>query len=221
MVATPIGRRVVVDNTGSRGQCVECRRARPAYCRNLVAQGINAPGGFAEYMVTSSGRCFAVDDLETETAVLLNPVACVVHGLDVLGLRPGVTVLLFGAGPTGLILTQLLAGSGANELTVAAPTQAKLDLARVRGADRTVLGTAITQLLPSRNYAKPRRTGFDVVIDATGALVVLAQTLALTRTGGTVFVYEMTPPSTVWPIAVRHLPPRTHHQGFIRAAVLV
>jgi D-arabinitol dehydrogenase (NADP+) len=73
MVATPIGRRVVVDNTGSRGQCVECRRARPAYCRNLVAQGINAPGGFAEYMVTSSGRCFAVDDLETETAVLLNP----------------------------------------------------------------------------------------------------------------------------------------------------
>jgi NADPH:quinone reductase-like Zn-dependent oxidoreductase len=90
---------------------------------------------------------------------LLNPVACVVHGLDVLGLRPGVTVLLFGAGPTGLILTQLLAGSGANELTVAAPTQAKLDLARVRGADRTVLGTAITQLLPSRNYAKPRRTG--------------------------------------------------------------
>jgi hypothetical protein len=60
-----------------------------------------------------------------------------------------------------------------------------------------------------------------VVIDATGALVVLAQTLALTRTGGTVFVYEMTPPSTVWPIAVRHLPPRTHHQGFIRAAVLV
>jgi D-arabinitol dehydrogenase (NADP+) len=132
---------------------------------------------------------------------LLNPVACVVHGLDVLGLRPGVTVLLFGAGPTGLILTQLLAGSGANELTVAAPTQAKLDLARVRGADRTVLGTAITQLLPSRNYAKPRRTGFDVVIDATGALVVLAQTLALTRTGGTVFVYEMTPQSTVWPIA--------------------
>ena len=109
-------------------------------------------------MVTSSGRCFAVDDLDAETAVFAEPVACVVHGLDVLGLRPGATVLLFGAGPTELILTQLLAGSGANELTVAAPTQAKLDLARVRGADRTVL-TAITQLVPSRTYAKPPRTG--------------------------------------------------------------
>jgi D-arabinitol dehydrogenase (NADP+) len=49
-----IGRRFVVDNTASCGQCVECRRARPAHCRNLVAQGVNAPGGFAEYVVTSS-----------------------------------------------------------------------------------------------------------------------------------------------------------------------
>jgi D-arabinitol dehydrogenase (NADP+) len=196
-----IGRRLVVDNTGSCGQCVECRRARPAYCRNLVAQGVNAPGGFAEYVVTSGGRCFAVENLDPETAVFAEPIACVVHGLDVLGLRPGATVLLFGAGPTGLILTQLLAGSGANELTVAAPTQSKLDLARVRGADRTVL---VDRDNPAASFEELRQgapDGFDVVIDATGAVVVLAQTLALSRTGGTVFVYGMTPQSTVWPIA--------------------
>jgi D-arabinitol dehydrogenase (NADP+) len=196
-----IGRRFVVDNTGSCGRCVECRRARPAYCHNLVAQGVNAPGGFAEYVVTSGGRCFAVDDLDPETAVFTEPVACVVHGLDVLGLRPGSNVLLFGAGPTGLVLTQLLAASGATELTVAAPTQAKLDLARARGADRTVL---VDRDNPAASFEELRQAapdGFDVVIDATGALVVLAQTLALTRTGGTVFVYGMTPQSAVWPIA--------------------
>src|SRR5215207_2142964 len=196
-----IGRRFVVDNTGSCGHCLECRRARPAYCCNLVAQGVNAPGGFAEYVVTSSGRCFAIDDLDAETAVFTEPVACVVHGLDVLGLRPGSNVLLFGAGPTGLILSQLLAGSGATELTVAAPTQAKLNLARARGADRTVL---VDRDSPAASFEELRQAapdGFDVVIDATGALVVLAQTLALTRTGGTVFVYGMTPQSAVWPIA--------------------
>jgi D-arabinitol dehydrogenase (NADP+) len=108
--------------------------------------------------------------------------------------------LLFGAGPTGLILTQLLASSGAAELTVAAPTQAKLDLARARGADRTVL---MDRRNPAASVDQLRQTapeGFDVVIDATGALVVLSQTLELTRTGGTVFVYGMTPESTVWPI---------------------
>ena len=45
-------------------------------------------------------------------------------------------VLVAGVCGTDL---HLLAGSGANQLTIAAPTQAKLDLARVRGADRTVL----------------------------------------------------------------------------------
>lgn len=196
-----LGRRFVVDNTGSCGQCVECRRARPAHCRNLVAQGVNAPGGFAEYVVTSSGRCFAVDDLDPETAVFTEPVACVVHGLDVLGLQPGAKVLLFGSGPTGLILTQLLASSGASELTVAAPTQVKLDLARARGADRTVL---VDRLDPAASFEELRQTapdGFDVVIDATGAPVVLAEALTLTRTGGTVFVYGMTPQSAVWPVA--------------------
>jgi D-arabinitol dehydrogenase (NADP+) len=196
-----IGRRFVVDNTASCGQCVECRRARPAFCRNLLAQGVNAPGGFAEYVLTASGRCFTVDELDPETAVFTEPVACVVHGLDVLELRPGSNVLLFGAGPTGLILTQLLAGSGATELTVAAPTQAKLDLARAHGADRTVLVDRKNAAASLEELRQGAPDGFDVVIDATGALVVLAQTLALTRIGGTVFVYGMTPESTVWPIA--------------------
>ena len=44
-------------------------------------------------------------------------------------------------------------------------------------------------------------TGFDVVIDATGAPAVLAPALSLTRTGGTVFVYGMTPESTQWSVA--------------------
>lgn len=152
-------------------------------------------------MVTSSGRCFAVDDLDPETAVFTEPVACVVHGLDVLGLQPGANVLLFGAGPTGLVLTQLLARSGASELTVAAPTQAKLDLARAGGADQTVLVDRDDPASSLDQLRKAAPDGFDVVIDATGAVAVLAQTLALTRTGGTVFVYGMTSQAAVWSIA--------------------
>lgn len=196
-----IDRRFVVDNTDSCGHCVECRRARPAFCRNLVAQGVNAPGGFAEYVVTSIGRCFAVDDLEPETAVFTEPVACVVHGLDVLRLQPGANVLLFGAGPTGLVLTQLLARSGAGDLTVAAPTQAKLDLARAGGADRTVLVDRQNPVSSLDRLSKVAPDGFDVVIDATGAQAILAQTLALTRIGGTVFVYGMTPQNAEWSVA--------------------
>ena len=94
--------------------CVECRRARPAYCRHGVAQGVNAPGGFAEQVVTDGNRCLVVDVLDPEVAALTEPVACAVHGLDTLA--PRADVLLFGARPTGLLLTSLLARSGAGRL---------------------------------------------------------------------------------------------------------
>jgi D-arabinitol dehydrogenase (NADP+) len=201
VAAELLGHRVVVDNCAACGHCVECRRARPAYCENAVAQGVNTPGGFAEQVLVDANRCFLVDDLDPEVAVLTEPVACVVHGLDRLALAPGSDVLLFGAGPTGLILTSLLARSGAGRLTVAAPTATKLELARARGADVVV---QIDRTDPEGSKAKLRGLapgGFDVVIDATGALAVLATTLGLVRTGGTIFVYGMTAEAAQWPVS--------------------
>lgn len=196
-----LGRWVAVDNTATCGRCVECRRARPAFCEHLVQQGVTAPGGFAEYVVTAVDRCFAVDDLDPEVAVLAEPVACVLRGLDVLQLQPGSSVLLFGAGPTGLILTSLLGHSGAGELTVAARTRSKLDLARARGADHAILLDGTDPEIGYRLLADRAPLGYDVVIDATGSLDVLQHTLGLTRTGGTVLVYGMTSEAAVWPIS--------------------
>jgi D-arabinitol dehydrogenase (NADP+) len=196
-----LGETVTIDNTASCGRCAECRRARPAYCQQLVAQGVNAPGGFAEFVVTSANRCFSVDDLQPEVAVFAEPTACVVHGLDMLALTPSSDVLLFGAGPTGLLLTQLLSRSGTVSLTVAAPTQSKLDLARAGGADRVVLVDRKNPAAVLDQLREGHPDGFDVVIDATGAPGVLALTPALTRTGGTIFVYGMTAEAASWPVA--------------------
>lgn len=200
VTAPEIGQRVTIDNTASCGVCTECRRARPAFCATLVAQGVNAPGGFAEYVVATAGRCFPVDDLSDDVAVFTEPTACVVHGLDVLAMPPGSRVLVFGAGPTGLILSQLLARSGAGELTVAAPTVAKLDIAAARGADRVVLIDRADPVRAAAQLRKHAGSGYDVVVDATGNVDVLAQTIPLTRTGGTVFVYGMTAESDLWPV---------------------
>ena len=196
-----LGRRQSVDNTTTCGTCVECRRGRAAACRNVRAQGVNRPGGFAEYVLAPTGRLFDTGDLEPDVAVFAEPVACVVHGLDVLALSPGADVLLFGAGPTGLILTQLLAAGGAGRLTVAAPTAAKLELAGAGGADRTVLLDRADLDAGVARLHELAPEGFDVVVDATGAVPVLDRTLELTRTGGTVMVYGMTAESARWSVS--------------------
>jgi D-arabinitol dehydrogenase (NADP+) len=53
-------------------------------------------------------KCYKVMNLTKEEAVLIEPAACAVHGMDKLQMPFGAKVLLIGAGPTGLILAQLM-----------------------------------------------------------------------------------------------------------------
>jgi D-arabinitol dehydrogenase (NADP+) len=186
-----VGDLVAADNTVLCGHCEDCRRGKPLYCRNFHSLGVTGPGGFAELVVVRAEKCFPLAGLDPMVAVLTEPLACAVHGMDVLGLRPGSDVLVFGAGPTGLLLAQLLLHGGAARLTVAAPSAPKLALARAFGADETV---RIGRDDVAQGAARLRRiapSGFDVVVEATGSPAVLAGCPELTRVGGTVLVYGM------------------------------
>ncbi|MCI1262008.1 MAG: zinc-dependent alcohol dehydrogenase family protein [Tetrasphaera jenkinsii] len=187
----PAGTLVAVDNTDVCRACDYCRRGQTLYCTAFRSLGCNAPGGFAELMVAPERKCFPLDGVDPSVAVLTEPLACAVHGADMLALTPGSDVLVLGAGPTGLLLTQLLLHGGAARLTVAAPSQHKLDLAAHFGADHTVVlprgdqdgaFAAIKALAP---------TGFDVVVEATGVPTILERCPSLTRMGGTIMVYGM------------------------------
>ncbi|GAA4537092.1 zinc-dependent alcohol dehydrogenase family protein [Pseudonocardia xishanensis] len=185
------GQTVAVDNMVPCGACDNCQRAQPAFCRTLRAFGVTAPGGFAQFMVAPATRCHPVDDLDLDTAVLAEPLSCAIHGLDVLGPQAGADVLLLGAGPTGLILTQVLRSGGAGRLTVAASTEFKLELARGYGADETVRVRLTPDAESVAQLRKAAPDGYDVVIDATGSIDAMGHAVGLLRNGGTMLVYGM------------------------------
>ncbi len=191
------GTLVALDNMVSCGGCDACGRGRPAYCRSLRALGVTDPGGFAEYVVAPATKCHDAAGLGLHAAVFAEPTACAIHGLDVLDARPGSDVLVFGAGPSGIVLAQLLRHAGGMRLTMAAPTAAKLELARAYGVDETVLvdRDEPTGALHALRAIAP--DGFDIVVDATGAPSVLELCIGLTRDGGTLFVYGMAAESAV------------------------
>lgn len=194
------GDRVVMDNSWSCGQCEPCRRHMGHFCERWESRGINLPGGFAEYVVARESKCWPVNDIAVETAVLAEPTACVVHGLDRLQVAPGSTVAIFGAGPTGLILAQLLRASGAYDVTVCGSTQFKLDLALRLGATRTITIDRDDPMATAVALLDSMPDGYDVVVDATGALTMLQLAIPVTRTGGTVLVYGMTNEADQWPV---------------------
>jgi len=186
-----LGQRVVVDNASACGHCAQCGRGEPLFCLHFQSLGVNAPGGFAEQVVTRADKCFAAEDLPPDVAVLAEPLACAVHGMDVLQLRPGADVVMIGSGTTGLLLAQLVLHGGASRLTVAGPSQFKLELAKSFGVDRTV---QVSRTDPEGTVATLKDMspgGYDVVIDATGASSVVQHLPQLVKDNGTILVYGM------------------------------
>jgi D-arabinitol dehydrogenase (NADP+) len=112
------------------GKCFYCRRGSSLLCENYRARGVSLPGGFAEYISYPASACYVVRNLSAEEATLIEPAACALHGLDKLALKPGSEVLLMGAGPTGLMLAQLLKMNGAVKVVLAANEGMKMDLAK-------------------------------------------------------------------------------------------
>jgi D-arabinitol dehydrogenase (NADP+) len=124
---------VALNPNASCGRCGYCREGRPLLCRALTGLGSSRPGGFAQYMTAPAAQVFSVAELDPDVAVFTEPVSCVVHGVDRLGAVPGSSALVFGAGPTGLILAQLIAATGAAHVTVADIVAFKLEVARALG----------------------------------------------------------------------------------------
>jgi D-arabinitol dehydrogenase (NADP+) len=188
-----VGEQVSVNPNVNCGLCDYCLAGNPIRCTALQGLGSNFPGFFAEYVVVPERLVFSTEGLPIDTAVFTEPAACATHGLERLRVWPGSTALVFGAGPTGLLLAQLIKSGGASSVTVAAPTQFKLDRARAFGIDQTI---QVSRTDPAANQKLAMEAsggrGYDIVVEATGATVVGDICVGLTRNGGTILVYGVT-----------------------------
>lgn len=189
-----LGEQVSVNPNVHCGHCDYCLAGRLILCANLKGYGSNYPGFFADHVTVPETLVFSAEGLSADTAVFTEPTACAMHGLESLGLRPGSSALVFGAGPTGLLLAQLIASGGASSVTVAAPSRFKLDTAEGLGIDRTVqIGRGDPDgTVAALREVSPGGDGYDVVVEATGATAIGEICVPLTRNGGTVLVYGVT-----------------------------
>ncbi|MEG1857404.1 MAG: zinc-dependent alcohol dehydrogenase family protein [Pseudoflavonifractor sp.] len=184
------GDRVTADNTELCGYCEACRNDKPLYCENFNSHGCNMSGGFAEYVLINHDKVFAISDhLTFEQATFTEPTACAVHGVDRIAPRFGDSILMFGAGPTGIILAQLLRRAGAGRMVIADPHAEKLDVLRKYGFTDLV---QMNRDDPSQHTAVIKQMqpkGFDIVIDATGAASVFAGCFDFVHMGSKIVSY--------------------------------
>ena len=176
-----LGDFVAVDPSLPCGKCYFCRLGRGNLCENWNAIGVgSADGACAEFVRVPAANAFLVPaDVPRRWGTLIEPLSCAVRGFDQINLRLASSYLIYGAGTMGLLLAQLAAHAGASMLDVVDINPARFDLALRLGADR-VAGSAddLEQL-----------RGWDVVIDATGAVPAIEDGLRRVKRGGTFLVF--------------------------------
>lgn len=181
----PIGLRVVVDPDPKCGACDSCRSGRPANCVKIVALGVHRDGALARYVTAPADSVYAISpDVPAEMAALVEPLACVVNGTNRAALRPGESVVVFGAGAIGCLFIAVFRAAGAGRIVAVEPSPARGAVAGAVGAD-TVLtpdewATRRGELLPQ---------GANVVVDAVGS--VLPQAIEAAGMGARIIVFGM------------------------------
>jgi 2-desacetyl-2-hydroxyethyl bacteriochlorophyllide A dehydrogenase len=184
------GERVAVDPNLSCGQCYFCRQQQANHCLNWQGIGITRPGGFAEYVAVPARACYPIPDLLSDAqAAFVEPLSCVMYALKRLRVWPGDDVLIFGAGPMGLLLVQALHHSGASQIVVVEKQANRRSLPQHMGAT-AVLDPNPIQLEGLWQLAP---YGFAVVIDATGVPAVIEQALRFLKPRGQYLQFGVAP----------------------------
>jgi D-arabinitol dehydrogenase (NADP+) len=187
----PVGDRVAVEPNISCGSCFYCQRGQVNHCLHWSAIGVTRDGGFADYVVAPASNVYRIGEMDYEAAAFIEPLSCVVYGVKRLELPVGANALIYGAGPIGLLMLQLVRHGGASAVAIVDLKQDKLDLAAALGATSTVAaGSSADEAL---REVSP--LGFDVVIDCTGVPSVVEQTFTHVRNNGKLLFFGVNPPN--------------------------
>jgi len=183
-----VGQRVAINPNSSCRNCSYCAEGRPWLCDSFAGIGSSTPGGFAECVLVPGEQVFDVTGIDEDLAVFAEPSACIAHLMDRLTPLDGCSVIVLGAGPTGVLLTQFLLFSGASSVVLGDPNEAKLAV----GAALAEISTHLIHRddVPGSMDALVGEFGaFDVVIDATGRAAVMEELPRLARNGARIVLY--------------------------------
>lgn len=180
-----VGQRVAADPNIFCEGCEACKENRQNFCEDMHAVGVTRHGAFAEYLTVPEQCVFDIGNLSFTEGSMIEPLACAIHGQNAIHIPLGSNVLIFGAGPIGLMHLQLSRINGAGTVTVVDLYEEKLALARELGAAQTYTSAQFLE--------KGIPNFYPVVIDCTGVPKVIEDAVKYVRDAGTLLFFGVCP----------------------------
>ena len=187
------GDAVMAVHTAPCFNCNYCEKGFYNLCQNIMETKVL--GAFGEYLllprhIVRTNVFLKPKTLSFEEAAFLEPLSCVVHGVERLGIKikkkgERKSALIFGAGPIGLLHLLLLKAKGVH-VAVCALEPSRLKLAKKLGA-----GAAFRPEGKSAEKAMEKFAphGADYIIECTGRKEVWQSALKFARRGAKIMLF--------------------------------
>lgn len=184
------GDRIVAMPTAPCGDCAYCLSGAENLCSYLFEH--MALGAYGEYMliprhIVNRNTFHVPNSVSDVQAAFLEPLACVVHGADLLEIAGDRAIAFVGDGPIALLFMQVARLRGAGRIALIGRSPRRLDVARELGADLVFDGRDSD---PHEAVAAlGDGLGADTVVECVGRPEVWEQAVGLARRGGEVLFF--------------------------------
>ena len=190
------GMAMVAANSAPCGDCYYCRHEMPSLCDDLLFWN----GAYAEFAriparVVKKNPLSLEEGVAFHEAAMVEPLACVIRGVEESWIGRGQSVAVIGTGPIGLMFVALARMRGAH-VVAAGRRRQRLDKALEMGAEAVVSSSDGADLAELLRRQSPDGRGQDVVIEAVGLPETSEAAVRAVRKGGVVQLFGGCPADT-------------------------
>lgn len=177
-----IDQRVFVSHHVPCNNCKYCLEGNQTACETLHT-GNYEPGGYSEFIRVPQinaerGTYVLPDNISFEEATMIEPLACAVRGIRMIGVKKNHTVLVLGSGISGLLNIALCRSIGAKVIATDID-EYRLNKAKEFGADEVI------------NAKEPLDLKADRIIICTGAQSAVNQAFNCIDRKGVVLLFAI------------------------------
>lgn len=200
-----VGDRVALEPGASCNTCSQCRGGRYNLCSGMrFAATPPYDGTLSTYYRVPSECCYTLPPhISLRDGTLVEPLSVAVHGCRLAGDIQEKSVVIFGAGPVGLLCCAVARALGASTVVAVDVVPSRLRSTERHGATHTYqMGAAPSEQNASSLLAAAglEKGGADVVLDATGAEPCLNCGIHALALGGTFVQVGLGKPSVCLPV---------------------
>jgi 2-desacetyl-2-hydroxyethyl bacteriochlorophyllide A dehydrogenase len=152
------------------GKCPPCRSGHYNNCEDIKVLGVHTDGGLREFLAVPADHVYKSSRLSFDQLALVEPLSIGAQAVMRSGLTAGELLVVIGAGPIGVAITQLALAAGA----------------KVRVVEKAPHRRALMERLGVPILDAPEDGAADVVIDATGNAESMSRCFIGARFGGRV-----------------------------------